>query len=385
MTNYYLCSEVRLHRDSEGRYRAKHSAAGYDAWAPFRDAFGKVIVVARVEEGFTSDDGPLVEGEGVTVEPLPYYAGLKQVPLGVMRVRRAFRGLGARGDVFVGRIPELISVIGMFHARRIAARRMMMLVADPSVFAQHLPRPIGTAVGSLANMLVRSLVRQAQAVSYVSQRHFQELFPPSPGIPTIGRSNVILSDGWIASAAREEPRQGTPNLISIGSLEHAAKGFDFLIRVLDDLRRRGTLARLTIVGSGRLQPDLVDLAAKLDVSVTFTGQVHDREVLKSYLDDADIYVSGSRSEGLPRASIEAMARALPVVTTDAGAAREIADPPFVTDVDDVAAFSEAVECLIQEHETYARQSRLGLERVGWIKESADPARLTEFLRRTFVN
>jgi glycosyltransferase involved in cell wall biosynthesis len=82
---------------------------------------------------------------------------------------------------------------------------------------------------------------------------------------------------------------------------------------------------LTIIGGGRLHQQLRGLAAtlKVDDRIRFLGRVNDRKTLRAELDAADIFVQPSRTEGLPRALIEAMARALPAIGTDVGGTSEL--------------------------------------------------------------
>ena len=99
------------------------------------------------------------------------------------------------------------------------------------------------------------------------------------------------------------------------------------------------------------------------------------------LDQAHIYVSGSRAEGLPRATIEAMARGLPVVTTGAGASRELVDPRVVVAIDDRRAFVAAVREVIEDPGFYRALSGENIARAEQVAALANPERLTEFLKR----
>jgi glycosyltransferase involved in cell wall biosynthesis len=60
--------------------------------------------------------------------------------------------------------------------------------------------------------------------------------------------------------------------------------------------------------------------------VEFAGRI-DREALRVRLDAANCLVLPSRSEGLPRVILEAMARARPVVATAVGGIPELVDDP----------------------------------------------------------
>ena len=104
--NVYVGSEVRMHFDSSGQVRAKHSAAAYANWKPFVAAFERVYLVARIDLSESSEDGPLVEGPGVSVIGLPYYHGMRGMLLRMPDVMRSIRKIGTKQDLFIGRLPE---------------------------------------------------------------------------------------------------------------------------------------------------------------------------------------------------------------------------------------------------------------------------------------
>lgn len=377
----YIASEVRMHLDTSGAIRAKHGAARYDAWAPFVAAFGEVTILARVDRVISSDQGPLVEGAGVSVRPLPYYSGAVRAVLGQLRLRQALRGIGAADDVFVLRLPELVSLAVATRARRVRARIVSMVVADPAELRHVMPRGIAPIASRVLAAMTRSVVRASAAAVYVSERQLQQLYPTRPGTPSLSRSNIILPDGWLRLSGRGAPPAGRLHLISVGTMEHPAKGFDFLIDVLPLARLSGLDFTLTVVGDGKLRSELQHRAKVSGASVRFVGQVHDRTALQNLLDESDIYVSGSRTEGLPRATIEAMASGLPVVTTDAGAVREIVDPAAVVAVDDADAFVRVLSRVASDATWYEELSAANVRRASEVVALADPDRLTNFLRR----
>lgn len=369
-----------MHFDSLGRIRGKHPAAAYENWRPFVGALGSIVILARVDTQLSDDSGVIVEGEGVVVHPLPYYAGARALLLGALRVWMAMRRVGTSADTFIGRVPEITTLLTFARARQLRAPHMAMLVADPRNMRSLVPDAVVRPFSSLMTRLARHAVRNASAVSYVSEGYFQSIYPAGQDVPTIGRSNVVLGSDWANNGARELRKSGTLKLISVGTLEHNGKGMDFLLDVIARLEERGTRAQLTIVGDGRLEAVLQRAAGDRQLDVTFTGQINDRRELRQRLDSADIYVSGSRSEGLPRSTVEAMARGLPVVTTDAGAASELVGAPFLVPIDGLEEFCNGIEQLAKDPAAYREQSARSIATSARINAAADPARLMEFLR-----
>lgn len=107
-------------------------------------------------------------------------------------------------------------------------------------------------------------------------------------------------------------------LVAAGRL-HNQKRFDVL---LEAFAATGGRARLAVVGTGALLPDLREKARAAGVAdrVRFAGFRPDiREVLAA----ADLFVQSSDDEGLPIVVMEAMASARAVVATDVGSLREL--------------------------------------------------------------
>ena len=125
-----------------------------------------------------------------------------------------------------------------------------------------------------------------------------------------------------AAAANGHPRPGGGPLrvISVGRLV-PDKNFGALIEAV---ARIGGQAELEIVGSGFLEPDLKELAARLEAPVRFRGHVPPGELPGLYA-AADAYALTSTYEPFGVAVREAAAAGLPIICTKtAGAAGDVA-------------------------------------------------------------
>lgn len=372
----FVVSEIRMHRDAAGRVRAKHPAGAYDNWEPFREVAGSLTVLARLDASAPDESGVLVEGPGLTVHPLPYYVGARGLATGFWRVRSSVRGLFRERDLVILRLPELTSLAVWPSASR--ARTVSMVVADAAALARlNLPSVLHVAAG-LAHRVIARIVRRSRAVVYVSEQSLQELYPARQGVPTLARSNVRVGEGWIQEPRSARP-EGTFTIVTVGALATPTKGVDVLIRALAEVR--DAPIRLVVVGDGQLRGMYDELARSRGVDVEFRGQVDDRQLLAAELDAAALYVAASRTEGLSRAMVEAMARALPVVTTDVGAARELVlDPAAVVPAEDPDALARAIRRMVEDEQVWRESSARNVRRAGEILAAADPARLTRFLR-----
>lgn len=112
-------------------------------------------------------------------------------------------------------------------------------------------------------------------------------------------------------------------LLYVGNLIWG-KGVHFLLEALPDVVSKYPDVKLTIVGSGPKEPDLNNLADKLELNphVVFLGRIPHNEI-PAVMHDSDLFVFPSLSEATPRAVMEAMAMELPVVATRVGGIPEM--------------------------------------------------------------
>ena len=141
----------------------------------------------------------------------------------------------------------------------------------------------------------------------------------------------------------------------------AEKGFDFLIRAVDIIRRRGTNVSLIIVGEGEQRSALQNLIVQLG------GQEHIqllgyRSDLREWLQALDVFVLSSLREGLPNVLLEAMALETPVLATRiAGIPRLIqsGENGILVDSGSVDALTNGLEAMAED-----RKRRIALGRAG---------------------
>jgi glycosyltransferase involved in cell wall biosynthesis len=90
------------------------------------------------------------------------------------------------------------------------------------------------------------------------------------------------------------------------------------------------------------------LAEKLDCAdmVNFVGPVAHTQVAV-YLEQSDIFVMPSRTEGLPRALLEAMAKGLPCIASNVGGIPELLSEQYLVEKDNAAQLANTILNLSQ--------------------------------------
>jgi phosphatidylinositol alpha-1,6-mannosyltransferase len=307
--------------------------------------FSEIEVVARtVAVREPPEQARLVSGRGVFWRPVPRYAGLPEF---LRRAPAVFAALARPGKA-----PAALLLRGPSHLANLEYWRMgaipfaVEVLGDPAMlYGRH---PVHRAWFT-ANL--RRQCRRAVAAGFVS-RELERRYPS----PRPHRFLDIDLPAEAFGAPRSWPGPGTVHIVSVGGFDHPVKGHDTLLRAVARL----PFARLTIVGGGQLRGKLESLARELGVPVTFTGQLGGPAAVREVLRAADVFVLASRSEGMPRALLEAMAIGLPAVATSVGGIPEVLPAEQLVPAGDPRALAAAIEATIRDQARYLRLSEQGI-------------------------
>lgn len=165
---------------------------------------------------------------------------------------------------------------------------------------------------------------------------------------------------------KEITKSGVLTIVSVGSLIWL-KGFEYLLLSMKILEQQNIDFQLFIIGSTKEKQRALytihDL--NLESSVHLLGKLAP-ETVREYLQEADMFVLSSLSEGISNAVLEAMACELPIVTTDCGGMREaVSDETegFVVPTRDPDAMTNAIIRLASNPELRIRMGQAGRKRI----------------------
>jgi glycosyltransferase involved in cell wall biosynthesis len=213
-------------------------------------------------------------------------------------------------------------------------------------------------------------------VAYVTERALQERYAThtwstSYSSIDLGTEAFVTDDIVARRFASERHRmKGTAEepwrLAFVGSLAQPYKGADVLIDALALARRRGLEVTLTMAGDGRQRQALERQARRrqVDAHVHFTGAIPAGAGVRTLLDSSDVFILPSRTEGLPRAMIEAMARGIPCLGSAVGGIPELLPSERLVRPDDAPGLSDAIVRLCADRENLLSCALRDLARAG---------------------
>lgn len=160
--------------------------------------------------------------------------------------------------------------------------------------------------------------------------------------------------------------KGPYYLLSVGRL-HWAKGIEYALLAVRHLLDQGYDIYYDVIGGG----DELDrlLFAVYDLGLSERVRLHGRQpmaTVRHKLEQADIYLLPSLSEGISNAALEAMAMALPIVSTTVGGMPEVITDGvegFLVPSRQPNAMAEKIKCFLEDNSLRQRMGQAGRQRI----------------------
>ena len=356
-------------------------------WQRYLSVFSEIELVARVRKvEAVNSTFKRVDGDGVSFRALPYYQGPQQYVAKWLPFRRALLAIADEGAPVIVRVPSNLAAI---LVPRLIARGIpygVEVVADPwdnfsPGCTDHPLRPVFRRLYA-SNM--RRHCRDAAASLYVTERALQRRYPPAEFRFTTGVSDVDLPETALVAAPRssESFRDAHPfRIVCVGNFNLLYKAQDVLVQAFAKIAAERPQVELAFVGDGIHLPYVRGLAEQLGVAnrVKFLGLIAGGAGVRTVLDDSHLFVLPSRQEGLPRAMVEAMARALPCVASDVGGHSELIDKSLLVPAGDINALAARLLAVTADPDLLAGLSVASLGRAHDFKDTLLQPRRERFL------
>tara|TARA_B100001971_G_C18249454_1_gene576987 strand:+ start:363 stop:1499 length:1137 start_codon:yes stop_codon:yes gene_type:complete len=139
----------------------------------------------------------------------------------------------------------------------------------------------------------------------------------------ISENKITIINNAVEISTVTADKSDTNNILTIGRLI-PWKGIDTLISIMPQVKKQIPNAKLCIAGTGPEEENLKNLAQikGLSDSVTFLGGLSDKKEKNKLYSSYNVFVLNTFYEGMSNTLLEAMASALPIVTTRSGGSTE---------------------------------------------------------------
>lgn len=264
-----------------------------------------------------------------------------------------------KADIVVGFVPSSVCDTAQRHAEKYGKTFLSIVIASAwDILWHHSIK--GRFMAPFSHFCTKRTIRNSDYVIYVTDKYLQKKYPTNG--TGIGISDVVIHDydPSIPAKRAEGIRRKTDlkklSLMTIGAIDVRYKAQDDVIRAMAALSEEGYKTEYFLVGGGSSER-LKKTAQKygMEPYVHFMGACPHEDIFR-LLDQTDIYIQPSHTEGLPRAVIEAMSRAVPVICSDAGGMPELVSEECIYRSGDIQGLAASIRRLAATAESLISHS-----------------------------
>lgn len=376
----YFITEARFMRKGNAYYTEGSFTSSL--WQRYLSVFDKVVVVSRVmdvpetkqiDEKFRSDM------PSVSFLPIPYYIGPMAFIKNMGKVRKLMQESFHPNNAYILRVPGLVGHIASEVLYEKGIKYGVEVVGDPFDVFKPNGNPIKYIFRQINVGILKKIVKKASVSIYVTEKQLQQRYPAEKNTFTTHASNVILKKEFIENEPRDT-QINIPRIISIGMLSQMYKSPDVVIDALFILKQKGINCTVTWVGDGKYKSKMVEYAEQRGVSdrIEFIGLLPAGDAVRKKLYEHNLFILVSRTEGLPRALIEAMASGIFCIATRVGGIPELLDDKWLIDANSPDQLAIAIENAINNPKLVLEQIVQNLKRVNNYSEIVLKQRREDF-------
>ncbi|MBC1565980.1 glycosyltransferase family 4 protein [Listeria booriae] len=362
--NWLFAHDNRFLEANDGQVYSE-VAFSYSNWERYVAHVDQLTVIARMEPLGDLDTKllNLSSGENVAFEGMPNPYGIRAFtpfPRGYKTVLAAVE----KADGVIARLPSEIGYMAVKAARKTNTPYCIEVVGD----AYNAMATYGDWKGKLyapfAERKMRRSISNANHTLYITDRHLQERYPTSG--QSVSCSNVELSKLEIETIERRRERNAKPAeklIIGMnGSLSSPYKGFETAFQALASIKSELPPFEFRILGRGSKEDWLGEIEQLgLTEHVVFSGTLPHQGVYE-WLDDIDIFLMPSKTEGQGRALIEALSRGCSCLGSNVGGIPELIAKEQLHEPSDADGLANKLVKLATNQKQRQRYARLAFER-----------------------
>lgn len=350
-------------------------------WDRYLECFDNLYVIARVryDSNFQGKDSLISSRDRVNFVKVPYYVGASDFSKKYFLVKKELKKICNKNAVYILRVPGLLGNVASRILQKYNKKYGVEVVGDPyDVFAPN-GKLLQTCIRKYSVNALKRVVRNAAASLYVTKDKLQSRYPYAECSFTTHASNVILKDSLIESNPRVTEIT-VPRIVTIGMLSQMYKAPDVVIDALAILKKKKIFCKVTWVGDGRYKREMIQYALDKDVSdmIDFVGLIPAGEAVRNIIYANDLFILVSRTEGLPRALIEAMASGIYCIATRVGGIPELLNDEWLINPDNSFQLAESIERAIANPKRVEKQILQNLSRVKDYAETVLKRRREDF-------
>ena len=347
----------------------------------------KIYVYTRQKSYKNEEKLVQVNDENVICIPSCVYHGPKDYFLAKGKLKREIKETLKGKDFCIIRIPDLLSEKVYKEVKKQKIPYVIEMVGCAWDALWNYGNLKGKIWAPIRYFQVKKVVKHAEYVVYVSKEFLQERYPTNGKSIDCSNVNIELVPEEILEKRLKKIDSHMKNQVYriglIGSLDIEYKGHETAMKAVARLKNKYHI-ELHFLGAGSTEK-WKNLAEKYGVrdNVFFDGTLPGGEPVYQWMDDLDLFLIPSLTEGLPRALIEAMSRGCPSIGTKTGGIPELLEKEFVCNKKNDEDIAKKIEELIEQPEKMKQQAQRNFQKAKQYNKNILNQRRKEFLEMIY--
>ena len=350
-----LTDNFHILKSSDGRF---FSPAVVDVvfFRRYINIFGEIWILAKVRKFKAKEPNYSnyieLNCEKLNIIELPWYEGLLGLFFKMSSITLILSKYRKKFDGYILRVAQLESYLAYCILGISKAPYLVEVVNDPAQL-------INNKLLNILNLTTfKSILSNAIGISYVTKEYLQRKYSPSLNLNIKKKivetyySSVEIADRDVLNPRKLDSNLDKMNIIHVSNtMKDNVKGHITTIKVVKMLVENGFNVRCTFIGDGVSINEYKALVIELGLRdfVSFVGRITDRSRIFKFIDESDLFLYPTSSDGLPRVLIEAMARGIPVISSPISGVPELLDTEFLVEPEDVEGYYNKIRTLFTDY------------------------------------
>ncbi|XTR37218.1 glycosyltransferase [Paraclostridium tenue] len=312
------------------------SSFGYDLWKRYLNIFDNLIVCTRKSDQEIEDSSSYKISSGNNVEfklnyryknPMQFFVDRKNINITIKQVVEEV-------DACIVRLPSIIGLLAVKECIKQNKPWVIEVVGCWRDTLWNYGNIKGKVLAPIMYLINKKYIKKSNYALYVSKQFLQERYPCNGVTQSISDVNINnIENNLIKRRSKRiiSINMNEPIFIGmIGSLNVEYKGHRTALKSIRELKKSGYNVHLRCLGGGdKLKWEQICKDLKIEDRVEFCGVLPSGKPVLEWLDNIDIFIMPSLTEGLPRALIEAMSRGCNVIGSNVGGIPELVDDEYL--------------------------------------------------------
>lgn len=342
--------DSRMVKDEKGIIYSTGSFP-YNIWKRYLKHFSKLTVLSRQKKINSNENGMIKDfsvssGPNVEFVEVPNLSNIKGKIFYSSIAKKIIEKELISADYLIARLPSEIGKLAVSIAVKYQKPYIVELVGCPYDAYSLYGNLKGKIYAPISKIQTKKIMKKTQYSIYVTRDYLQQKYPTTG--KQINVSNVDIEQVDENNIAQRITKltnlhNRTLRIGLIGTLDSKYKGFDLAIEYLSKIKPHNNDYVINIIGSGNKSNfNHVIKRNNMQSKVVFDGVVSSGNEVFKWLDNIDLYIHPSLTEGLPRGLIEALSRGCLAIGSKRGGIPELLEDKYIFNPLDLHSFEKSL-------------------------------------------